>query len=71
MKKHYPILIEQDSDGYFIVECPVLKGCRSCGETIEEALRNIREAIEVCMEEVAPDEDLTFIGMRDLEVSTS
>ena len=41
MKKHFPILIEQDSDGYFIVECPVLKGCRSYGETIEEALRNI------------------------------
>jgi len=47
-KKHFPIIIEQDKDGVFIVESPVLKGCRSYGRTVDEALENIREAIEVC-----------------------
>ena len=50
MKKHFPIIIEQDKDGVFIVESPILKGCRSYGRTVDEALENIREAIEVCLE---------------------
>lgn len=69
MKKHYPVIIEQDNDGIFIVECPLLKGCRSYGYSIDEALKNIREAIEACIEEEPPLEDqVTFVGLRDLEM---
>ncbi|QTA80116.1 Toxin-antitoxin system, antitoxin component, HicB-like [Desulfonema limicola] len=70
LKKHYPVIIEQDADGVFIVECPVFKGCRSYGHTINEALENIREAVDLCIEEKqVPDEiSTTFIGVRDLEV---
>jgi predicted RNase H-like HicB family nuclease len=35
----------KDEDGYWIVECPSLKGCISQGKTKEEALANIKEAI--------------------------
>lgn len=35
MKKHYPIIIEQDKDGVYIVECPLFKGCRSYGHNID------------------------------------
>jgi len=35
----------RDEDGYWVVECPSLKGCISQGETKEEALINIKEAI--------------------------
>ena len=73
MKKHYPIIIEQDQDGIFIVECPIFQGCRSYGHTIDEALDNIKEAIEVCIEE--DNNNLmpinTFIGIRDIEVATA
>lgn len=48
MRRHFPIIIEQDGDGIFIVECPSFKGCRSYGDTIEDAMDNIREAIEAC-----------------------
>ncbi len=51
MKKNFPVIIEQDEDGVFIVECPTLKSCRSYGYTIDEAMANIREAIEACLEE--------------------
>ena len=71
MKKHFPIIIEQDKDGVFIVESPVLKGCRSYGRTVDEALENIREAIEVCLMDETPDLDksMTFVGLRDLELA--
>ena len=47
---HLPIIIEMDEDGVYIVSCPQLKGCHSYGETKEEALNNIKEAIELCLE---------------------
>jgi len=52
MKKlHLPIIIEIDEDGYYIVTCPSFKGCHSYGETIDEALENIKEVIDLCLEE--------------------
>lgn len=39
------VILYKDEDGYWIVECPSLKGCNSQGKTKEEALSNIKEAI--------------------------
>jgi len=41
----YPVFLERDSTGGFVVYCPTLKGCVSQGETEEEALENIKDAI--------------------------
>ena len=69
MKKlHLPILIETDEDGIYIVSCPSFKGCHSYGKTIEEALKNIKEAMELCLEDSAPNEINKFIGFREMEI---
>ena len=44
------VTIDRDEDGVWIVECPSIPGCVSQGDTKDEALANIREAIELCME---------------------
>lgn len=44
MKLH--IKIEQDEAGYYVAEVPALPGCLSQGKTYEEAITNIKEAIE-------------------------
>jgi predicted RNase H-like HicB family nuclease len=41
-----PVVIEADADGYF-VSCPALQGCYSQGDTYEEALANIKDAIRL------------------------
>lgn len=41
----YRIIIEQDEDGMYVVECPALPGCISQGRTREEAKTNIKDAI--------------------------
>jgi predicted RNase H-like HicB family nuclease len=41
-----PVVIEADTDGYF-VSCPALQGCYSQGDTYEEALTNIKDAIRL------------------------
>jgi predicted RNase H-like HicB family nuclease len=44
------VLIEKDEAGYFVAEVPALPGCLSQGKTKEEALQNIREAVEGWLE---------------------
>jgi predicted RNase H-like HicB family nuclease len=44
MKYTLPIVIEKDADGYF-AQCPSLQGCYTQGDTYEEALANIKDAI--------------------------
>jgi antitoxin HicB len=48
----FKVIIEPDETGGYVVICPSLQGCYSQGETIEEALENIREAILLCIEDL-------------------
>ena len=47
---HFSIVIEKDKDGYFAF-CPELQGCYTQGETYEEALANIKDAIRLHIED--------------------
>ena len=61
IKKNYnfPIIIERDENGYFAV-CPDLQGCYSQGDTYEEALSNIENAIKIHVEDrLAEKEEFT------------
>jgi predicted RNase H-like HicB family nuclease len=46
----FRIIIEQDEDGVYISSCPALKGCYSQGDTIQEAKKNIEDAIRLHIE---------------------
>jgi len=46
----FPITIDRDEDGVWVISCPSIPGCHSQGGTREEAISNIREAIELCLE---------------------
>lgn len=46
----YRVLIEQDEDGVFVAEVPSLPGCISQGQTREQAVENIKEAIALYLE---------------------
>ena len=51
----YTVIIEQGRESGYVVYCPALKGCVSQGETREEALRNIKEAMEAYVEALLED----------------
>ena len=44
------VTLDRDEDGVWIAECPAVPGCVSQGDTQEEALANIQEAIALCLE---------------------
>ena len=46
----FKVLISDGEDGWFVVECPSLPGCVSQGRTVEEALENIKDAIQGCLD---------------------
>ncbi|MEO6051132.1 MAG: type II toxin-antitoxin system HicB family antitoxin [Pyrinomonadaceae bacterium] len=46
----FNITIDRDEDGVWITECPSIPGCISQGETREEAVKNIQDAISICLE---------------------
>lgn len=47
----FPLVIERDEDDFFVVECPVFSGCYTQGKTMHEAIKNIKEVIDLCLEE--------------------
>lgn len=47
---HYSVTIEQDEDGVYVATCPALPGCISQGTSREDAVENIRDAIEGYLE---------------------
>ncbi len=48
----FKVLLEPDEAGGYVAVCPALSGCYSQGETVAEAMSNIKEAIELCIEEM-------------------
>jgi predicted RNase H-like HicB family nuclease len=67
----YTVVIRKAPDGYYIASCPLISEVHAQGESYEECLANIKEAIELCLEfrrerdEEIPDE----VGARRVKVA--
>ena len=65
----FNVTIDRDEDGTWIVECPSIPGCVSQGDTRDEALENIREAILLCLEVRAEKGMPLTVETRQVEVT--
>jgi predicted RNase H-like HicB family nuclease len=69
---HFSVVIEKDKDGYFAL-CPELQGCYTQGDTYEEVLENIKDAIRLHVEDrLASDEEIPqadTVSLTSLEVA--
>ena len=65
----FNVTVDRDEDGVWIVECPAIPGCVSQGETKEEALDSIGEAIALCLEVRAEKGLPLTIETRQVEVA--
>ena len=68
MTRKASVLIEKDEHGFY-AWCPELKGCQSQGATIEDALANIREALELYLERLPDDERDALLSREILTTS--
>lgn len=46
----FSVTLDRDEDGIWVVECPSIPGCVSQGQTKQEALENIKDAITACLQ---------------------
>jgi len=65
-----PLFIEKDEDGFYVAECPILEGCYTQGKTIDEVLKNIREVIEMILEEKEAQEALKSYRPSEMGLHT-
>ena len=74
MERKFHVLIEQDEDGGYIGKVPELNGCLSQGDTLDDLMKNIKEAIELCLEVEAEEkkkvikEHINFVGVQEIVV---
>jgi predicted RNase H-like HicB family nuclease len=59
----FKVFLQEVEEGGFVVSCPALPGCHSQGDSMEEALENIKEAIIGCLESLA-DERTRLLGAQ-------
>ena len=68
--KNFTVIIEKDEDGYYVGYVPSIRGCHTQGKTLDELMKNIKEAIELCLEvEGKKIEPEKFVGVQSVEVS--
>jgi predicted RNase H-like HicB family nuclease len=65
----FNVVIEQDSDGYFVASVPELQGCHTQAKSLDTLMKRVREVIELCLEdreeEFVPS---TFIGVQRIRL---
>jgi predicted RNase H-like HicB family nuclease len=63
------VTLDRDEDGVWIAQCPAIPGCVSQGQSKDEAMENVREAIVLCLEVRAEQGLPLTIESRQVEVA--
>lgn len=69
MTREFSVIIERDSEGYYVGTVPELRGCHTQARSLDTLIKRIREAIELCLE-VEADEPMSyeFVGLQRISV---
>lgn len=66
----FDVIVEKDSEGYFVATVPALMGCHTQAKSLDELMERTREAIELCLEvQGEVPEQLDFIGIQRISVA--
>jgi predicted RNase H-like HicB family nuclease len=70
----FQVVVEQDEAGFFVAECPAFKTCYTQGQTYEEAIKNNRDVIVLCLADLKArgaeiPRQAEIIGVKRIEVA--
>ncbi len=69
MRREFNVIIERDSDGFFVATVPELKGCHTQAKSLDLLMKRVKEAIELCLEvEGGSGPSAEFIGLQRIAV---
>ena len=70
MATDFDVVVERDSEGYYVASVPALHGCHTQARSLDELMERVQEVIALCLEEQgAPAESLEFIGVQRVRVA--
>jgi predicted RNase H-like HicB family nuclease len=70
MPTDYDVIIERDSEGYFVATVPSLNGCHTQAKSLDVLMERIKEAIALCLEVDGPaPKSLDFVGVQRVRVA--
>jgi len=68
--KEFNVLIERDTEGYYVATVPALRGCHTQAKSLDRLMQRIQEAVELCLEvEGGGSESLDFVGVQKVTVA--
>ena len=71
MERDFNVIIERDSEGYYVATVPSLRGCHTQARSLDELMERTKEAIELCLEVEGSDaETLDFVGVQRVTVES-
>jgi len=71
MTRQFDVVVEKDTDGYFVASVPTLPGCHTQAKSLDELMKRIQEAIALCLEvEGDASESLDFVGVQRVTVNS-
>ncbi len=70
MAREFTVVIEQDEEGYLVASVPSLAGCHTQARSMDELLKRIKEAIQLCLEVRGEpsDQPLQLVGVQRVTV---
>ena len=68
MAREFYVVIEKDEDGFYVREVPQLKACYSQGRNLDELMENIKEVIQLCLDEADVEQVSEFVGIHKVEI---
>jgi predicted RNase H-like HicB family nuclease len=70
VERQFDVVIERDSEGYYVASVPQLPGCHTQARSLDEVSERIREAIALCLEvEGRPEQELEFVGIQRVTIA--
>jgi len=65
MARQFDVVVEKDSEGFFVASVPAIAGCHTQARSLDELMERVKEAIELCLEVQEDDaEELAFVGVQ-------
>ena len=69
MKREFSVVIERDSEGYYVASVPALPGCHTQARSLDTLMKRVQEAIDLCLEvRGMPPDAVEFVGVQKVAV---
>jgi predicted RNase H-like HicB family nuclease len=68
LQRQFDVMIERDSEGFYVASVPQLPGCHTQARSLDEVMDHVREAISLCLEVQGAPSDLELVRIQRVTI---